>query len=84
MILLSSYEKPVNLFVAGFIGSPQMNFINSRLEKMSEGLYVVFKITVLSCLKPNQIIGDYIDKVILGIRWNTYDEEFISDQCQLC
>jgi multiple sugar transport system ATP-binding protein len=26
------YNKPVNLFVAGFIGSPTMNFINGKLE----------------------------------------------------
>src|SRR5687767_11167982 len=27
------YEKPVNKFVAGFIGSPAMNFINVKAEK---------------------------------------------------
>jgi multiple sugar transport system ATP-binding protein len=27
------YEKPVNLFVAGFIGSPSMNFMPARLEE---------------------------------------------------
>jgi multiple sugar transport system ATP-binding protein len=26
------YSNPVNLFVAGFIGSPAMNFVNARLE----------------------------------------------------
>jgi multiple sugar transport system ATP-binding protein len=26
------YEDPVNLFVAGFIGSPSMNFLSARLE----------------------------------------------------
>ena len=28
------YQNPVNQFVAGFIGSPQMNFINSKLVKI--------------------------------------------------
>jgi multiple sugar transport system ATP-binding protein len=28
----SLYEQPVNLFVAGFIGSPAMNFLPARLE----------------------------------------------------
>jgi len=28
---LNLYEKPANLFVAGFIGSPAMNFLRSRL-----------------------------------------------------
>lgn len=36
------YERPVNLFVAGFIGSPQMNFINVTVEKRGEGIYLVF------------------------------------------
>ena len=26
------YRRPANLFVAGFIGSPQMNFINGHIE----------------------------------------------------
>jgi multiple sugar transport system ATP-binding protein len=29
---LELYDSPVNLFVAGFIGSPAMNFIKGRLE----------------------------------------------------
>ncbi len=31
------YDKPCNLFVAGFIGTPQMNFIDGVLEKSGEG-----------------------------------------------
>ena len=27
------YQKPCNLFVAGFIGSPQMNFLDAKVEK---------------------------------------------------
>ena len=34
------FETPVNLFVAGFIGSPQMNFLKARLEKGSGGYTV--------------------------------------------
>jgi len=30
---LSLYHKPANLFVAGFLGSPPMNFINGRLKE---------------------------------------------------
>ena len=29
---LDLYDRPANMFVAGFIGSPAMNFINGRLE----------------------------------------------------
>src|SRR3954454_19278984 len=32
------YHRPANLFVAGFVGSPQMNFIKGQLENNGEGL----------------------------------------------
>ena len=32
---LEIYERPCNLFVAGFIGSPAMNFIKCRITKLS-------------------------------------------------
>jgi len=31
------YHKPSNLFVAGFVGSPRMNFIGGNIETTSEG-----------------------------------------------
>ena len=34
------FDHPANLFVAGFIGTPQMNFFDARLEKDSKGYYV--------------------------------------------
>ncbi|HEX6709820.1 MAG TPA: sn-glycerol-3-phosphate ABC transporter ATP-binding protein UgpC [Rubrobacter sp.] len=36
------YDQPDNVFVAGFIGSPAMNFIMARLEKQNGGHDVVF------------------------------------------
>ena len=37
------YDYPVNLFVAGFIGTPQMNFFKgSHLVKEDDGVYVTF------------------------------------------
>ena len=37
------YDSPCNLFVAGFIGTPQMNFINATLEKKGEDVLVHFE-----------------------------------------
>jgi multiple sugar transport system ATP-binding protein len=34
------YDHPVNLFVAGFIGSPAMNLLHARLERAGDGLAV--------------------------------------------
>ncbi|GAA5185130.1 sn-glycerol-3-phosphate ABC transporter ATP-binding protein UgpC [Niveibacterium umoris] len=31
------YDDPANLFVAGFMGSPSMNFINARVEDTGDG-----------------------------------------------
>jgi multiple sugar transport system ATP-binding protein len=36
------YNKPDNVFVAGFIGSPAMNFLSARLEKDNGGYVVTF------------------------------------------
>jgi multiple sugar transport system ATP-binding protein len=36
---LELYDHPVNLFVAGFIGSPPMNFFNGRIEPRAGRLH---------------------------------------------
>ncbi|GBF71793.1 hypothetical protein PA598K_00004 [Paenibacillus sp. 598K] len=33
------YDYPANMFVAGFIGTPQMNFMPGKLEKTANGLF---------------------------------------------
>jgi len=37
---LDLYDRPVNLFVAGFIGSPAMNFIEGRLKRVNSSVWV--------------------------------------------
>jgi multiple sugar transport system ATP-binding protein len=32
------YHRPANLFVAGFVGSPRMNFVDGRLERDGDGV----------------------------------------------
>ncbi|MGZ8691329.1 MAG: ABC transporter ATP-binding protein [Gaiellaceae bacterium] len=34
------YDRPANLFVAGFIGSPQMNLAQTSVERLNDGLAV--------------------------------------------
>ncbi|MBE6617226.1 MAG: sn-glycerol-3-phosphate ABC transporter ATP-binding protein UgpC [Ruminococcaceae bacterium] len=66
------YDNPVNLFVAGFIGTPQMNFINCVLEKKDGGVYVTFGSNSLKLpeAKANaEVLQDYIGKeMIAGVR----------------
>ena len=68
------YDKPVNLFVAGFIGTPQMNFINGTLtqEKGSEDVYFNFdgNSIKLPAEKANdENLKEYIgQEVVAGLR----------------
>ncbi len=66
------YDKPVNMFVAGFIGTPQMNFINATLDKKDDGVYVSFEGYSLKLPHEKAVdpaIQDYIGKeVVAGIR----------------
>src|SRR5260221_2509471 len=39
---LELYDKPANLFVAGFIGSPAMNFIKGKFRREARGARVEF------------------------------------------
>lgn len=79
------YDKPQNLFVAGFMGSPQMNFIDAVVMRKGDDVYVEFNNNSLKLPenKAKKVIeGGYEEKtVILGIRpEDIHDEEmFISN-----
>lgn len=66
------YNNPCNIFVASFIGAPQMNFIDAKVIEYNEGVYVRFNKTkiALSKQKSDMLrLKGYIGKeVILGIR----------------
>ncbi len=38
---LNIYDGPANLFVAGFIGTPPMNFFKSKIQKIDNSLFIV-------------------------------------------
>ncbi len=74
------YHKPNNVFVAGFIGSPQMNMIEATAMKDDTGVYLTFASTKIKLneAKAKAVVdGGYIGKtVIMGIRpENLHDEE---------
>ena len=41
------YDRPTNLFVAGFIGSPAMNFVGAHIEGSNGTLLASFGSTTL-------------------------------------
>ena len=76
------YNKPCNQFVAGFIGSPQMNFLDVTLEKKDDAVYAVFGGNSVKVPEGKAAqLADYIGKeVVMGIRPEDLhdDEVFLS------
>ncbi len=71
------YQKPVNVFVAGFIGSPQMNFMDATLEEKQDGLYLVFGEEAIKLPESKtEALKAYVGKeVTFGIRPEDIYEE---------
>ena len=73
------YDYPVNIFVAGFIGTPQMNFINGKLEKKGEDVYFNFEnlsIKIPAEKANNPDLKDYIgQEVVAGLRPEAIHDE---------
>ena len=65
------YDFPVNMFVAGFIGSPQMNFLDAKLEKEGNTYYVDISgdKVALPAEKVTNELDKYVGKAVkAGIR----------------
>lgn len=69
------FDYPANLFVAGFIGTPQMNFFDAKLVGENNKVYVVFenaKVELTQKMVSRIInIDDYVntDKpIVFGVR----------------
>ncbi|MDD7447360.1 MAG: sn-glycerol-3-phosphate ABC transporter ATP-binding protein UgpC [Clostridiales bacterium] len=58
------YDYPTNLFVAGFIGSPQMNFFNVKLEREGDGVWAKFGANKI--LIPNSKVSKFNDEGVIG------------------
>src|SRR5713101_146999 len=78
------FESPVNLFVAGFIGSPAMNFVTAELVR-DDGAAVTFagyRLAVpAEVLEAKQGLDAYFGKkVILGIRPSDFEDASLCDR----
>jgi multiple sugar transport system ATP-binding protein len=73
------YDDPANLFVAGFIGSPSMNFVSGRIEGNSVKL--PFGEAPLSDLyvKRLQAGGHKSRDVIVGMRPEHFEDAAVAD-----
>ncbi len=62
------YDHPCNLFVAGFIGSPQMNFMDAELGRTADGYKLTFEDQSLH-FAGSDALNEYVGKtVVFGIR----------------
>jgi multiple sugar transport system ATP-binding protein len=78
------YDRPVNLFVGGFIGSPAMNILEATLERANGGMAVVFGEQSVDlgegCLTKRPGLGEFEGrKVIVGIRPEDLEDAALQD-----
>jgi multiple sugar transport system ATP-binding protein len=77
------YNSPVNLFVAGFIGSPAMNFVEAELVR-DDGPAVAFaghKLAITdTLLQARRGLDAYFGKeVILGVRPSDFEDAQLAE-----
>ena len=71
------YDSPVNMFVAGFIGAPQMNFLPATLSESHGRIIATFAGIALPLPQTidREKVGPWIGKeVILGLRPENFHE----------
>lgn len=63
------YDRPVNMFVAGFIGSPAMNFVKVARRRGDNGVYAtVLNTDIHIPVTPDEALARYLGQtVVLGI-----------------
>ncbi|MCG8926036.1 ABC transporter ATP-binding protein [Lentzea sp. CC55] len=78
------YDRPVNLFVAGFIGSPGMNLVSARLDENDGRYWVSLDSDALllpeSVLRRRPRLRQYVGReVVVGIRPEDMEDTALAD-----
>jgi multiple sugar transport system ATP-binding protein len=79
------YERPLNLFVAGFIGSPAMNMVEATIDRRNGSLVALVGSQTLTLgdevLKARPAIENYVGrKVVLGIRPESLEDASLAPE----
>ena len=75
------YLYPKNIFVAGFIGSPSMNFVYSKVKTSAKGIVLTFgDDKILSKDAPEALNGYEGKEIVLGIRPEAFEDSVYANK----
>ena len=75
------YLYPKNIFVAGFIGSPSMNFVYATLKISSKGASLTFGEDQIFVKDPPESLKDYEGKeIVLGVRPEAFEDSVYANK----
>ena len=75
------YLYPKNIFVAGFIGSPSMNFVYATVKISSKGASLTFGEDQIFVKDPPESLKDYEGKeIVLGVRPEAFEDSVYANK----
>tara|TARA_B100001113_G_scaffold55072_1_gene40880 strand:+ start:19 stop:1194 length:1176 start_codon:yes stop_codon:yes gene_type:complete len=75
------YLYPKNIFVAGFIGSPSMNFVYATVKNSSNGVVLTFgEDKILSKVAPEALKDYEGEEIVLGIRPEAFEDSVYANK----
>ena len=75
------YLYPKNIFVAGFIGSPSMNFVYATVKISSKGASLTFGEDQIFVKDPTESLKDYEGKeIVLGVRPEAFEDSVYANK----
>ncbi|MCY1158890.1 MAG: ugpC [Citricoccus sp.] len=77
------YEQPVNLFVAGFIGSPSMNFLPATLKEGTGGTVLSTPIGDIPIPADRAAVAQGKDLVLVGVRPEFFEDAALVDDAKM-
>ena len=78
------YDRPVNMFVAGFIGSPAMNMLEAKIDRLDGQLVVTFGSSTVvlndAKLAKHARLASFVGReIVVGIRPEDLEDAALSD-----
>ena len=75
------YLYPKNIFVAGFIGSPSMNFVYARVKSSPKGVVLTFGNDKILSKDAPEALKDYEgQEIVLGIRPEAFEDSVYANK----